>query len=69
MKVGCLQFAPKLGEVHENIRKADSLLEDTSSSELDILVLPEMAFSGERCFDSSSRLGLVFMITNRLQLS
>jgi protein N-terminal amidase len=50
MKVGCLQFAPKLGEVKENIRKADSLLEDTSSSELDLLVLPEMAFSGEYCF-------------------
>jgi predicted amidohydrolase len=69
MKVGCLQFAPKLGEVHENIRKADSLLEDTSSSELDLLVLPEMAFSGKRCLDLSPRLGLVFIITNRLQLS
>ncbi|KAK6006012.1 hypothetical protein QM012_006422 [Aureobasidium pullulans] len=46
MKIGCLQFAPKLGEVHDNIRKADSLLEGTSSSELDLLVLPEMAFSG-----------------------
>lgn len=47
MKVGCLQFAPKLGEVQVNIRKADSLLEDTSSSELGLLILPEMAFSGK----------------------
>lgn len=54
MKVGCLQFAPKLGEVHENIRKADSLLEDTASSELDLLVLPEMAFSGKQYFNISS---------------
>ncbi|THX90653.1 carbon-nitrogen hydrolase [Aureobasidium pullulans] len=46
MRIGCLQFAPKLGQVEENIRKADSLLEDTSASELDLLVLPEMAFSG-----------------------
>ncbi|THW25580.1 carbon-nitrogen hydrolase [Aureobasidium pullulans] len=46
MRIGCLQFAPKLGQVEENIRKADSLLEGTSASELDLLVLPEMAFSG-----------------------
>ncbi|KAH0008518.1 carbon-nitrogen hydrolase, partial [Aureobasidium melanogenum] len=46
MKIGCLQFAPKLGEVHDNIRRADSLLEGTASSEIDLLVLPEMAFSG-----------------------
>jgi protein N-terminal amidase len=53
MKVGCLQFAPKLGEVQENIREADSLLDDTSSSELELLVLPEMAFSGKQCSNIS----------------
>ncbi|KAI5211116.1 hypothetical protein AUEXF2481DRAFT_39212 [Aureobasidium subglaciale EXF-2481] len=46
MKIGCLQFAPKLGQVNENIRRADDLLEGTLSSELDLLVLPELAFSG-----------------------
>lgn len=47
MKIGCLQFGPKLGKVEENMRKADSLLETTLPSELDLLVLPEMAFSGK----------------------
>lgn len=61
MKVGCLQFAPKLGEVQVNIRKADSLLEDTSFSELDLLVLPEMAFSGKQCsVISSTQLDVLF---------
>jgi hypothetical protein len=47
MKIGCLQFAPKLGQVQENMRKADSLLQDVLPGHLDLLVLPEMAFSGE----------------------
>lgn len=48
MKVGCLQFGPKLGKVKENIEKADALIEEAgpSCSGLDLLVLPEMAFSG-----------------------
>ena len=52
MRIGCLQFAPKLGQVEENIRKADFLLEGTSATELDLLVLPEMAFSGNTSFGS-----------------
>jgi protein N-terminal amidase len=53
MKVACLQFAPELGKVKENIERADRLLE-ASAAELRTpqdgrslwLVLPEMAFSG-----------------------
>ncbi|KAF2115010.1 carbon-nitrogen hydrolase [Lophiotrema nucula] len=47
MKIACLQFAPELGKVQENIRKADEILQKTQVPlKLDWLVLPEMAFSG-----------------------
>lgn len=48
MKIGCLQFDPKLGEWEKNQAKASSLLEDVSAGDLDLVVLPEMAFSGRR---------------------
>ncbi|KAF2005477.1 carbon-nitrogen hydrolase [Amniculicola lignicola CBS 123094] len=47
MKVACLQFAPELGKVQENIRRAEEILQRTKiPPDLDWLVLPEMAFSG-----------------------
>lgn len=47
MKVALLQFAPEVGKVKENIRRADEILQDTRiPSDIDWLVLPEMAFSG-----------------------
>lgn len=58
MRIATLQFAPQLGNVEANIRRADQLLKLTPGDisdgpgieELrpDILVLPEMAFSGRR---------------------
>jgi protein N-terminal amidase len=52
MKAACLQFAPELGKLLENMAKADKLL-DCHKNELTSggghqvwLVLPEMAFSG-----------------------
>lgn len=50
MKVACLQFNPSLGEVEENMRRADKLLDQSEAlcnGEIDWLILPEMAFSGE----------------------
>lgn len=64
MRIATLQFAPRLGDVEGNIKRADKLLKLTSPedgdgnhfndgqpgiAELrpDILVLPEMAFSGD----------------------
>lgn len=48
MKIALLQFAPEVGKVQENIRRADELLQKTSIPvDLDWLVLPEMAFSGK----------------------
>ncbi|KAF1850986.1 carbon-nitrogen hydrolase [Cucurbitaria berberidis CBS 394.84] len=47
MKVACLQFAPEVGKVQENIRRADNILQNTRiPTDLDWLVLPELAFSG-----------------------
>lgn len=47
MKVACLQFAPEVGKVQENIARADSiLLEAQLPFDVDWLVLPELAFTG-----------------------
>lgn len=47
MRIATLQFAPQLGRVSANIARADELLKEYSPGEIDLLVLPEMAFSGE----------------------
>lgn len=58
MRIGCLQFAPqsdKVDRVNNNMNRADRILSRpeakgsksiASESELDLLVLPKMAFSG-----------------------
>lgn len=48
MRIGCLQLSPTLGSVHENIQQADSLLSASGVrlGGLDLLVLPELAFTG-----------------------
>ncbi|KAI8940852.1 hypothetical protein NX059_002113 [Plenodomus lindquistii] len=47
MKVACLQFAPEVGKVQSNIARADILLARTQMpSDVDWLILPELAFSG-----------------------
>lgn len=48
MKVALLQFAPELGKVQDNLRRADEILQDTRIPvDVDWLVLTEMAFSGK----------------------
>ena len=57
MRIGCLQFSPVLGDVEGNIARAESLLEESLASssssssasglDLDLLMLPELAFSGQ----------------------
>lgn len=47
MRIGCLQFAPQVGHVNDNISKADEILDQADPEHLDLLVLPELAFSGE----------------------
>jgi protein N-terminal amidase len=50
MRIGCLQFAPRVGDVEHNLNLADTILQRMDPDDLediDLLVLPEMAFSGE----------------------
>ncbi|OIW29763.1 carbon-nitrogen hydrolase [Coniochaeta ligniaria NRRL 30616] len=49
MRIGCLQFAPQVGDVEHNLNRADAVLnrvDPADVKDLDLLVLPEMAFSG-----------------------
>ncbi|KAM0375666.1 hypothetical protein ACHAO7_002229 [Fusarium culmorum] len=46
MRIGCLQFAPQVGDVDNNLNRADAVLSRANPDELDVLVLPELAFSG-----------------------
>ncbi|OAA41914.1 asparagine amidohydrolase [Beauveria brongniartii RCEF 3172] len=61
MRVGCLQFASRPGEVETNMNKAYDILDKVgkqtstaAESKLDFLVLPKLAFSGPD-FDSEER--------------
>ncbi len=48
MKIATLQFSPQVGLVKDNIARADSILSSSSTSlhDIDLLVLPELAFTG-----------------------
>ncbi|KAL3425868.1 carbon-nitrogen family protein [Phlyctema vagabunda] len=46
MRIGCLQFAPQVGDVDNNLNRADSILNRANPHDLDLLVLPELAFTG-----------------------
>ncbi|AEO56128.1 hypothetical protein MYCTH_2090061 [Thermothelomyces thermophilus ATCC 42464] len=55
MRIGCLQFAPKVGDVTNNIAQAEAVLSSADQDELknlDLLVLPEMAFSEPENYNS-----------------
>jgi protein N-terminal amidase len=53
VNVGCVQFDPKLGDAAGNRHRVDALLHlyRIEAGDVDLLVLPEMAFSGY-CFSS-----------------
>ena len=46
MRIACLQFNAELGKLPENITHADTLLQAASPQDIDLLVLPELAFTG-----------------------
>lgn len=49
MKIACLQFDPQVGDVDNNLNRADAVLDKIDPEDLDgldLLVLPELAFSG-----------------------
>lgn len=46
MRIGCLQFAPVKADVGNNLSRADAVLARADTESLDLIVLPEMAFTG-----------------------
>ncbi|KAJ5043046.1 uncharacterized protein L3040_004434 [Drepanopeziza brunnea f. sp. 'multigermtubi'] len=46
MRIACLQFAPQVGDIDNNLNRADSVLNRANPQNLDLLVLPELAFTG-----------------------
>ena len=46
MKIACLQLAPELHKLDQNTAKANALLSHIEPGDIDLLVLPEMAFTG-----------------------
>lgn len=60
MRIGCLQFAPQVGDVDNNLNRADAVLSRANPDDLDVLVLPELAFSGKYSFPVSSAVMLTF---------
>lgn len=49
MRIACVQLAPKVGDIENNFNRADAVLSKAEWNELDnldLLVLPEMAFTG-----------------------
>ncbi|KAI8994163.1 carbon-nitrogen hydrolase [Trametes punicea] len=54
MRVAVVQSAPKIGQVQENIRKAQTLCERLSPYTVDLVCLPEMIFTGYVFPDAAS---------------
>lgn len=49
MRIACLQFSPHVGDVENNLNRADAVLSRANPRDLDhldLLVLPELAFTG-----------------------
>lgn len=46
MRIACLQFAPQVGDVNNNLNRADLILSRANVGDIDLLVLPELAFTG-----------------------
>lgn len=46
MKIACLQFAPQIGQIDSNLDTADAILAESEDQNFDLLVLPELAFTG-----------------------
>jgi predicted amidohydrolase len=51
MKIAILQYAPRLGRIKENISRAEKLLDEATSEiknvGVDLLILPELALTGQ----------------------
>lgn len=47
MKIACLQYAPEVGKIESNLSRLQKVLEKGDTKGLDVLVLPELALTGE----------------------
>lgn len=59
MRIACLQFAPQVGDIDNNLNRADSVLAKANPDDLedlDLLVLPELAFTGATFLQVDSHL-------------
>lgn len=66
MKIACLQFAPVVGDVDNNMNRADAVLAKADPDDLDtldLLVVPEMAFSGRHPAPSLDSITWELLIT------
>ncbi|KAI0369384.1 carbon-nitrogen hydrolase [Pilatotrama ljubarskyi] len=54
MRIAVVQFAPKIGEVNENIRKAQTLCERLTPNTVDLVCLPEMIFTAGYVFPDAA---------------
>ncbi|KAK4242480.1 hypothetical protein C8A03DRAFT_29238 [Achaetomium macrosporum] len=62
MRIACLQFATRVGDIDNNLDRADAVLREANPAELDgldLLVLPELAFTGYN-FKSSKHISPFF---------
>lgn len=79
MRIACLQFAPHVADVENNLSKADEILNQADAEDLqvDLLVLPELAFTGTPtscstifsiCSVGSGSSNFYLLLFSRLQL-
>ena len=64
MKIACVQFNPILGQVQHNIQTVDAMLAPFQPGQIDLLVLPELAFTGYN-FSSVKAIEPHLELTNR----
>jgi protein N-terminal amidase len=65
MRIATLQFAPRVGDVDGNIKRANELLNSGNGIESlkpDLLVLPELAMTGEYQYLGTWGSGLLFVM-------
>lgn len=50
MRIACAQYSPQVGDIDNNLTRADAVLHKAKAEQLedlDLLVLPELAFTGK----------------------
>lgn len=60
MRIACAQFSPQVGDIDNNLNRADAVLNKAKPEQLenlDLLVLPELAFTGMSIVQGAVTLG------------